>query len=446
MDTMLKKCLIIAAGRGSRIREKGAVKPLVPVLGVPLIERVINEVLRAGIRDIYVVTGYNGKRVEKFLKGLNEKYNINITVIPNDEWEKENGISVLKAQEHINENFLLLMGDHLVDPDIIKEAVRLHLPYGYVALGVDKNIDNGQVNPEDVTKVYTSNGKILKIGKTIDSYNGYDTGVFVCSPAIFDGIKESIKRGDSSLTGGISCLAEKGKVNVFDIGKRTWIDIDDSLALKKAEDTLLNKINSKDNDGPVSRYLNRRFSIRISRLIARFNITPNQITVFSFMLSFVASLLIAQGSYIWLIAGGLLAQLSSIIDGCDGEIARLKNMQTEFGAWFDAVLDRYADAFLLSALCYHIYQNNPQPMVLFLGLMALIGSFMVSYTAHKYDAMRKKGLWKSFRIGRDLRLFIIFVGSILNLPLLTLILLAVIMNGEALRRIYLMKIAIGVKI
>ncbi len=43
----------------------------------------------------------------------------------------------------------------------------------------------------------------------------------------------------------------------------------------------------------------------------------------------------------------MVAQVASIIDGCDGEIARLKRLESDFGAWFDAVLERYADAFLL---------------------------------------------------------------------------------------------------
>ena len=445
MDTMLKKCLIIAAGRGSRIRDKAQLKPLVPVLGIPLIERVINTVLEAGIRDIYVVTGYQRNRLERFLKRLNKKYGINISAIPNEEWHRENGISVLKAEPYINEKFLLLMGDHLVDPEIIREAVKKELPDEYVALGIDRNINNGYVNPEDVTKVYSSNGRLLKIGKTISSYNGYDTGIFICSPVIFDAIKESINKGDSSLTGGISCLAEKGKVKVFEIGDRFWIDIDDAMALKKAEDILLDSIKSKGNDGPISRHLNRRFSIRISRLLSGYNITPNQITLVSFILSLIASVFIAQGSYLWLLIGGTLAQLSSIIDGCDGEIARLKIMQSEFGAWFDAVLDRYADAFLLSSLCYHVYKQTPHSMVLFLGLMALLGSFMVSYTADKYDAMKKKGLWRSLRIGRDIRIFIIFTGAILNIPFLSLIIIAIIMNYEAVRRIYLMKSHLGIQ-
>ncbi len=54
-------------------------------------------------------------------------------------------------------------------------------------------------------------------------------------------------------------------------------------------------------------------------------------------------------------AGGVVAQVTSIIDGCDGEIARLKRLESDFGAWSDAVLDRDADAFLLFGLLWHSY-------------------------------------------------------------------------------------------
>ena len=61
------KCLIIAAGKAKRLSQRGDSKPLVPSLGVPLIERVIRLVIKAGIDDFCVVTGYNG---EKFVISL----------------------------------------------------------------------------------------------------------------------------------------------------------------------------------------------------------------------------------------------------------------------------------------------------------------------------------------------------------------------------------------
>ncbi|GAI25490.1 unnamed protein product, partial [marine sediment metagenome] len=61
------KCLIIAAGEGSRLSNRGDSKPLVPLLELPLIERVILTAKGAGLSDFYVVTGYNGEKLRKHL-------------------------------------------------------------------------------------------------------------------------------------------------------------------------------------------------------------------------------------------------------------------------------------------------------------------------------------------------------------------------------------------
>ena len=77
------KCLIIAAGKGSRLRLTGDSKPLIPILGVPLIERVIRSAREAGADDFYVVTGYHGERVRTFLNRLTDRTGIRITPIVN---------------------------------------------------------------------------------------------------------------------------------------------------------------------------------------------------------------------------------------------------------------------------------------------------------------------------------------------------------------------------
>jgi 1L-myo-inositol 1-phosphate cytidylyltransferase len=133
------KCLIIAAGKGSRLRQRGDSKPLVPILGLPLIERVIRNAIEAGADDFYVVTGYQEELIRVFLVGLTGRLGCRITPIFNRDWEKENGLSVLKAREYLKEPFLLLMADHLFDPAIARELMALPLSDGEIALGVDRD-------------------------------------------------------------------------------------------------------------------------------------------------------------------------------------------------------------------------------------------------------------------------------------------------------------------
>ncbi|MEE8329986.1 MAG: NTP transferase domain-containing protein [Thermodesulfovibrionia bacterium] len=433
------KCLIIAAGKGSRLSKKGGSKPLLPLMGLSIIERVILTAARCGIEDFYVVTGYNGKKVRLFLDELGQRRNIKITHIINDDWRKGNGTSVLKAKETLKENFILLMGDHIFDEDILRRLKDEKIQKGEVILATDFKTDsNSFVDINDVTKVSVNNNKITDIGKNITQYNAYDTGIFLCSPAIFTAMETSIIRcNNDSLSGGIKILVREGKVKSFDVEENFWIDIDDERTFQKAEKCLIDRL-KKPTDGPVARYLNRPISAKITRYLLKTDISPNQISFFSFILSLIAAALFFFGSYIALAAGAVFAQISSIIDGCDGEVARLKHKETDFGGWFDAVLDRYADAFLLFGLTYHTFTQSGNISYLVIGFLAIIGSFMNSYTSDKYDGFMKRKLGPGkhyFRMGRDVRIFLIFIGALFNRPLLVLVVIAFLMNIENIRRV-----------
>jgi choline kinase len=271
------KCLIIAAGKGSRLHKWSDSKPLVQVLGVPLIERSIRSAVEAGADDFYVVTGYQRERVQAFLGRLAERLGIPITTLINEAWEKENGFSVLRAREYLHEPFLLLMADHLFDPSIAREMMAHPPAEGETILAVDGDIRNPLVDMEDVTRVKTEDGKIRNIGKGLAKFNGFDTGIFFCTPAIFEALDHSTENyGETTLSGAVSILANVGRARTFHTSGRFWIDVDDPAAFRRAENALLNRLRGKSHDGPVSRYLNRPLSIRISRHLVKYQITPSQ--------------------------------------------------------------------------------------------------------------------------------------------------------------------------
>jgi CDP-L-myo-inositol myo-inositolphosphotransferase len=438
------KCLILAAGKGSRLQQRGDSKPLIPVLGIPLIERVIRAALEAGVDEFYVVIGYQGERVCNFLRRLADRLAIPITPLVNDDWDKENGVSVLAARDVLHEPFLLLMADHLFDPNLVRALTTLTLGDGEIALVVDGNTRNPLIDMGDVTRVKVKDGamknkEISRIGKGLADFTGFDTGIFLCSPAIFRALEQSqAKDGDTTLSGAVQVLAAEGHAMAIPTDG-FWIDVDDPATFKKAEQALLKRLCDKPNDGPVARYLNRPISVRISRHLVKRHVTPNQISLFSFLCSLLAAGLFALGGYPALLLGGVLAQFASIIDGCDGEVARLKYQSSDIGGWFDAVLDRYADAFLLFGLTWHLLVPEVNGWVLFAGFMAIIGSFMLSYTADKYDNLLRDriraGAKPGLRMGRDVRVFLIFLGAAANLVLPVLVVIAVVMNLETLRRV-----------
>jgi choline kinase len=159
------KCLIIAAGKGTRLLPQYNNKPLAPVLGIPLIERVIQTALSQGLDDFYVVTGYRRAKVCRLLDQLVERCRIPINHIHNDEWDKGgNGLSVLKAKAHLNGKFLLMMGDHLVDPAMLESLLQNHLSDGDIIIAVYRNLDNPLTDINDAIKVLVHDGKVESIG------------------------------------------------------------------------------------------------------------------------------------------------------------------------------------------------------------------------------------------------------------------------------------------
>ena len=432
------KWLIIAAGEGTRLRRRGPHKPLIPLLGIPLIERVVRTGMEAGADSFLVVTGYQAEAISAFLQQLSEKLRVQIDTLYNPDWKGDNGLSVLRARERLTEPFILSMSDHLFDPRTARDLVAYPLRDGEVVLAVDRDLENRLVDPEDVTRVKLDGEHITAIGKGLDGCHGYDTGLFHCTPAIFDALEASVReQNDGTLSGGMRLLGTQGRAKALDTKGRFWIDVDDSPAYRLAETALLDRIRNKANDGPVSRWLNRPLSIRLSRWLVGFPVTPNQISVFSFLCSLAAAALFLAGDRILLLLGGVLAQFASVVDGCDGEVARLKYQQSDYGGWLDAVLDRYADAFLLFGLTWHHFNNHGQNWIFPAGFAAIIGSFMLSYTADKYDHLMNARIGgHRIRLGRDVRVFAIFLGAVFNLVGPTLALIAVAMNGETLRRIW----------
>ena len=429
------KALILAAGQGTRLRTVGDTKPLVQLLGLGLIERTILTAKKSGIKEFCIVVGYHGEKIREHLSD-GKKYGVKIQYVQNDQWTRGNAISILKARDHFKESFVLLMTDHNYDRRILDQLLKTKIGKDECILCVDKN-PKDHLNIDDATKVRTVDHRIETIGKDLSDYNCIDTGIFICNPIIFDVLEQSISEGDEGLSGGIKILAERHKMRYMPLGDNFWIDIDDKTDRKNAELLICNKL-KKDTDGPISKILNRPISLRISKILLKTGITPNQISVLSFVVGLAGASFFFVGEYFYLILGGILIHIHSIVDGCDGEVARLKLRPTKYGGWLDSVLDRYVDAAIILGLIYGYWSINGDITIWIIGFFAIIGSFLNSYTGDKYDSifrnedMRKRS---KFRIGRDVRLLLITIGALTHQIPIILIIIAVLANFEALRRL-----------
>lgn len=136
-------------------------------------------------------------------------------------------------------------------------------------------------------------------------------------------------------------------------------------------------------DGLVSRHFNRRLSRPAARALQATPATPNAVTLFTLFLAAATAAMLSMG---WNIAGGIGIQAVSVVDGVDGELARLKNMSTKLGHVLDAVADRYADALILGGMTVYAarFEDLPRPEVV--GMLALAGALSVSYSRARIEA------------------------------------------------------------
>lgn len=122
------------------------------------------------------------------------------------------------------------------------------------------------------------------------------------------------------------------------VGDEFVIAATDSPSRRAAEDRLFQSL-LKATDGLISRTLNRRISLRVTRVLIDTSLTPNQMTLIAGLFGAASIAVVLWGGSEWLVAGALLLQMQSILDGCDGEISRLKYIRSRLGEWLDQVID-----------------------------------------------------------------------------------------------------------
>jgi phosphatidylglycerophosphate synthase len=168
---------------------------------------------------------------------------------------------------------------------------------------------------------------------------------------------------------------------------------------------------------PVDRYLVRPPASLIVRAVFATSVTPNELTMTSFVLALIAGIVYAVGKPSFFVLGGCLAMLSTIFDNADGMLARAKNMASRYGAFLDLFLDRIADFAVLTGVTFGIYRSTADPRVLVLGLLT-IGFYLLQvglyYLNNIYTGAPGNGEGAE---AKNLAVFGIFMFSLFRWPL-----------------------------
>jgi len=390
-----------------------------------IMDLIIDNLEEAGIEEIAIVTRAKfshlfAKRYEGRVKTIETEY---------EDFGNLHSLEVLFPQLKVEDETLVVMSDHVFEVKMLRKLLekKRHKP---ITICVDRN------PPWDIVqeglKIRLDEDRVAELGKDAPPYHGTDTGLFVFSKEIWPLIQEVMSKQGSNAE-IISLLKEAEDLDLIeyvDVTGSVWIDIDTIQDLEKARKlywAILRKNLIKPTDGLVSKYINRPISTRISLFLYKkeVKISPNAITLLTFLLGLASALILAQGLYI---IGGLMVFLVSMLDGVDGELARLRGKITAFGGFLDSILDRYVDIMIIIALAYSIRWTINEFNALIL-ILATAGVFAHSYIVHvaKFRRLDTSTVERLFPLAsRDVRLFVVTLFCLISLPSISFILLAIL--------------------
>lgn len=294
------------------------------VAGLSLVERAVLVLARAGLERVVVV----GAPISDELR---RRAGISLDAVAPD--------AALAALRRLSDPFVLADAGHVFDLALAKAAAG-------VVLGRDE--EGVRVTPDAAAP-----------------------GLVVASPRALDTLAAHATR---PLAEAVAVLG--GPARAVVVPDALWLPATTPAERAAAEDALFRALR-KRVDGPVSRYLNRPISIFLTRRLVRTGVTPNQMTVVANAIGVLGIVLVFQATWLSVVLGAALVQAQSILDGCDGELARLKLQSSRLGEWLDNVLDDHVNIGYGLALGHAAAVQLDQPAWWWLGILAA-----VAYSVH----------------------------------------------------------------
>lgn len=213
-----------------------------------------------------------------------------------------------------------------------------------------------------------------------------------------------------------------------------WRPVAGPQDIPAAEDMLIASL-TKAADGIVARNINRKISTRISRRLAPYAVHPNQVSAIVCLIGVLSYPLNAMGSWLGFALGGLCYYASSVLDGVDGELSRLKFLGSPLGAWVDTIVDDIVGTAYLAGLYLGLHRQMGGELWKWVGIVAIVGYFLTILPRYwlmitrvgvgdhqaiqaKRSAGEKRGIsrWVDFLATKVFRLdFLMFMAFLLSL-------------------------------
>jgi choline kinase len=237
------QAVILAAGDGGRLLPQTAEqpKPLLRVAGRPIIHRVLDALAAAGVDDATIVVGYHGARLQAAL-AHGTPAGMTLRFVQNGAYMLGNARSLWAARGAVRGGFVLAMGDHLVEPALLRSLIGG--AGGRCRLAVER-AESNDARADEATRACVRDGRVVDLGKSLRDWNALDTGAFWCTPRVFDVMTPSLRDGEAGDV--FAKLARAGELDAVDVTGARWIDVDTAEDLR-----LANALLAREADGRVA--------------------------------------------------------------------------------------------------------------------------------------------------------------------------------------------------
>jgi phosphatidylglycerophosphate synthase len=371
-------------------RAGAEVKPTTKILGLTLVHRVVLAAAQSGVRDFFLMgaseeeAGEIADSLRKDPRTIGRSLSVSPVPVP--------GTGKTAGETGIQGRFWLIPGEAVFDPDILARAAQED-PGGDANLHlVDSAARTGPEAPETVRVKSARPGQEgpTFVAEPSEGSSVY-AGVSLCSANIFPSLAAFCMEAGSRrhAAGILNDVFAGAPAGTFDIAGQFCFRVLSKAALKKARRALLATAR-KPTDSFISRNINRRVSLFLTRPLIWLGVRPNPLSVICLAIGMASCWFIAQGGYVQSLLGAFLFEFASIFDGCDGEVARLTYRTSNFGGFVDMVGDAVIFVLFFACLPVGLYRSSQRPVWLVLGVLALLsmGTFYLQLTAF----MKKKRL------------------------------------------------------
>ena len=252
---MIKNALILAAGKGTRMwpLSENTPKPLLPLGGLPIIERQIQELKKVGVENLYILIGYRMKEISDYLK--ERELDVKITYIVQEQ-QKGTGHAVNQAKGKIKGSFYCLNGDIVINAENLE---RLGNNEDKLTMMVTKVADGSNFGV-----VESKNGYLVSIiEKGISGECVINAGIFLFNEKIFtaiDGIDKSI-RGEYELTDALGSISDQ--IHIIEY-QGQWKDIGNPWELITANEEYM-KDKFENIEGIVEDYVTIKGNLNLGK-------------------------------------------------------------------------------------------------------------------------------------------------------------------------------------